>query len=484
MKKHIILLCICLIGMIHQTGCGSDDGDSPLKIESVTITNLDKDGKFSILKGESKQVAAKILPQEAGSKFMYESGNTNVMTVSSTGVIKAIDEGEAVLTVKAFDDQSISAKATVTVYTTPVLTESLSFTQAKDGTIELEINKTLEIEVEAKPADIANTERKFESSDKTIFTINESTGEVTGVALGTAKLKVSALDGSDVTKECFIKVIPENLLIACGGEQVYILDANKSDTKNLEIVWEWKSSDVVQSGIPAIYSTYLPALDECKVVDNNSKVLLTGGKAAVLLDRKTKQGLFYAYTPNAHSADFLPNNKVVVALSVDEGGNRLQVYDISKSEQPLFSDELYSAHGVVWNAKRERLYALGYDQLREYSLKGWNTDSPSLKLENEWSLPDNDGHDLSLVSEDKLLVSTARSVFWFDIGNAYFSPFEPLKNVGEVKSVNYNGKTGQLVYTKAEESFWTYNIYMKQPDKTIHVPDVKLYKARMIANSE
>jgi len=276
------------------------------------------------------------------------------------------------------------------------------------------------------------------------------------------------------------KISSENLIIACGGKQVYILDADKSDTEKLDIVWQWNSDEVVQSGIPEIYSKYLPALDECKVVDNNTKVLLTGGKAAVLLDKKTKKGLFYAYTPNAHSAEYLPNNKVVVALSVDRGGNHLEVYDISKSEQPLFRDSLYSAHGVVWNAKRERLYAVGLMELREYSLQDWKSNSPSLKLENEWKLPDRDGHDLSFVSNDKLLVSTAHSVFWFDIGKAEFTHFEPLKNKGEVKSVNYNEKTGQLVYTKAEESYWTFNIYMKQPDKTIHVPDVKLYKARMV----
>jgi hypothetical protein len=103
-----------------------------------------------------------------------------------------------------------------------------------------------------------------------------------------------------------------------------------------------------------------------------------------------------------------------------------------------------------------------------------------LQLERQWTLPENDGHDLSPVSRDRLLVTASDGVYRFDIGQGRFTPFELLQNVPRVKSVNYNESTGQLVYTKAEESWWTYHIYLKHPDKVLTVPDVRLYKARVM----
>jgi hypothetical protein len=221
-------------------------------------------------------------------------------------------------------------------------------------------------------------------------------------------------------------------------------------------------------------------VNDCKPVDGNRKILITGGATVVMLDRETKKCLFYAHTPNSHSVDLLPGNRLAVALSIAEGGNSLQLYDVDKPDRILFRDSLYSGHGVVWMPERERLYALGFDELREYSLKNWKTASPALQLERMWMLPDESGHDLSRVSKDRLLVTATHGVYLFDIVQEHFKPFEPLQDVPEVKSVNYCETTGQLVYTKAEESWWTHHIYLKQPDRTLTLPDIRLYKARVM----
>jgi hypothetical protein len=269
------------------------------------------------------------------------------------------------------------------------------------------------------------------------------------------------------------------LIVACGGDKVLIIDPETSDGENVNVVWQWQVSEAA-SQLPEAYQRYIPSIDDCKPVDGNTKILLTGARATVLLDRETKKCLFYAETPNSHSADLLPDNRVVVALSVTEGGNSLQVYDIDKPDQVLFRDSLYSGHGAVWIPERSRLYALGFDQLREYSLKNWHTASPELKLERKWTLPEEDGHDLSIVSRDKLIITASKGVYAFDITQEKFAPFEPLQNVPQVKSVYYNETTGRLIYTKAEESWWTFNIYLEQPDRKLTIPDVRLYKIRVI----
>ena len=270
----------------------------------------------------------------------------------------------------------------------------------------------------------------------------------------------------------------ENHLAICGGKEVRIIDLSKSNGREINEVWSWNIEDGIE-GLPAEYSKYLMPLDECKFVDSNKKLLLTSSHSAVvLLDIKSRKCDFYARVPMAHSADLLPNNRIAVALSTNKAGNSLEIYDISQPEKVLWRDSLYSGHGAVWHAERESLYALGYDVLREYKLKDWNTDAPALELVASTPIPVKSGHDLVKVDEQRMLVSGHEGVMWFDVESKKFSPFEPLKDTHNVKSVNYNHKLNRLIYTKGEVSWWTHNIYQKNPDKTITIDSMNVYKVR------
>ena len=270
----------------------------------------------------------------------------------------------------------------------------------------------------------------------------------------------------------------ENHLAICGGKEVKIIDLSKSNGCEINEVWSWNIEDGIE-GLPAEYSKYLIPLDECKFVDSNKKLLLTSSHSAVvLLDIKSKKCDFYARVPMAHSADLLPNNRIAVALSTNKAGNSLEIYDISQPEKVLWRDSLYSGHGAVWHAERESLYALGYDVLREYKLKDWNTDAPALELVASTQIPVKSGHDLVKVDKQRMLVSGHEGVMWFDVESKEFSPFEPLKDTHNVKSVNYNHKLDRLIYTKGEVSWWTHNIYQKNPDKTITIDSMNVYKVR------
>ncbi|GEM_PF-7085002 len=39
---------------------------------------------------------------------------------------------------------------------------------------------------------------------------------------------------------------------------------------------------------------------------------------------------------------------------------------------------------------------------------------------------------------------------------------------------------GELVYTKGEISWWTHNIYFINPEKRLIIPDINIYKVRVI----
>jgi len=267
-------------------------------------------------------------------------------------------------------------------------------------------------------------------------------------------------------------------IIACGDDQVIVIDKKASDRENIKILWRWKVSEA--NDLPDTYQKLLIPTDECKPVDGAKKILITSsGGGVVLVDRKSKKSLFYAHSPMAHSAEILPNKRVVIALSTHAKGNSLEVYDLKESEKVIFKDSLYSGHGVVWMNNMKSLFALGYNELRRYSLKNWDSDTPELHIEEKWTLPDNGGHDLISISDTRLVITTTKSVWVFDIAEEEFAPFEPLKQMSNIKSVNYNDSTGDLVYTKGEISWWTHNIYCINPDKTLIIPGINLYKARV-----
>jgi hypothetical protein len=268
-----------------------------------------------------------------------------------------------------------------------------------------------------------------------------------------------------------------NEVILCGDDKVVIYDRKGSIDGKFTKSWEWTPEE--SSGLPEEFVKYFQTNDECKPVGEDRILITSSGGGVALVDRETKNTLFYAYAPNAHSAAYLPGDRIGVALSTAEKGNALQLFDIDGSNEILYSDSLYSGHGAVWVAERESLFALGYDQLREYKLKNWETDQPSLEKVKEWEIPDESGHDLFLTSDQRLLLSTTNSVWQFDISSGKFSEFEPLKDVKHVKSVNWFPGTGELVYTKGEISWWSHHVYFEEPYDTLVVEDIKLYKARL-----
>ena len=168
-------------------------------------------------------------------------------------------------------------------------------------------------------------------------------------------------------------------IVVCGDDKVLIIDKTESDSTDVRVNWQWKVSDLTD--LPDEYQKYMVPTDECKPVDYNSKILITSsGGGVVLIDRQTKKPMFHAHVPNAHSAELLPGKRIVVALSTADKGNSIQLFNMTENDEVVFKDSLYSAHGVVWIDKTRRLFALGYDELRSYSLKDWDKENPRLKI--------------------------------------------------------------------------------------------------------
>lgn len=274
-----------------------------------------------------------------------------------------------------------------------------------------------------------------------------------------------------------MNTIPAGSLVACGEDKVLVIDPDQG-TDSTAIIWSW-SVDEVKDQLPTRYQKRMIPLDECKPIADNKKILLTSsGGATCILDVASRKVVFYAHTPMAHSADILPGGYVAVANSHHPEGNSLEIYHQDRSEERLLTDTLYSGHGVVWHPKEDKLFVLGFDRIKCYSVEQ-QQNNIAIRLEYTDMLPDNGGHDLSQIDDNQFLITTRKQVFQYDIHTRNFRPFDKL-NMAQVKSINYRPDSGVLIFTKAEDSWWTHHIYLHHSNKTINLPFLKLYKVRTV----
>ena len=256
-----------------------------------------------------------------------------------------------------------------------------------------------------------------------------------------------------------------------------MLDVSGEPTK----VWSWKAAD--RPELPEAYRVKFRSTDECKPVAGNRILITASSDGAALVDRETGVARWWGACGNAHSAELLPRERIVLACSVREGtGNKLALFDAAVPEKELYSTELHSGHGAVWDAQRQVLWALGMDELRAYTLVAWDTATPSLALKATHPLPDRSGHELMAVPDSPLLVlSTHASVWVFDRDTGEFSKDGDLKDLRDVKSVAIQPGTGRTAYVQADPpEWWSSRIRLLHPERTITLEGERLYKIRWV----
>lgn len=262
--------------------------------------------------------------------------------------------------------------------------------------------------------------------------------------------------------------------LVCGDHQVLLVDYEQSNDTIPNVVWTWDAHKA--NDLPEEYRLKrFNSVDDCKAIRNGKEILVSSSSGAVaVVERKTNTVKFYASVPNAHSIELLPGNYLAAAASTADKGNRIMIFDLKDGSKPVYTDSLYSAHGVVWDDRRKSLFALGYDVLREYKLLAGG----QLQLEQYWKIPGIGGHDLQPTPDGKNLLVTEHEGTWkFDIDTHRFSKIEGFPDSENIKSLGQN-KNGQYIFTVPEESWWTFHVEFFNPARRFAFPDMKVYKAR------
>ncbi len=176
MKKIVqITLFISLIFTTIFVGC-KDDEEIVKKVTNVTLNKT----TLTLMAGESQTLIATVQPQEATNKtVIWSSSDKSIATVDNNGLVTAIKEGKATITVTTKDGNktancSVIVKAKV-INVTEVKLDKTDITKVE--------GETEQLTATILPKNATNKTVTWSSSDKNIATVNNN-GLVTTIKEG------------------------------------------------------------------------------------------------------------------------------------------------------------------------------------------------------------------------------------------------------------------------------------------------------------
>lgn len=200
---------------VHQEG-------QPVTGITLSATTL------SLQPGQTAQLSATVSPSNASSSVTWESSNTAVAKVSSSGLVTAVANGTATITCRANDGSGVYAECQVTVTAgTPVTSITLNETA-----IELNVGDTQTLTATVLPENASNKTLAWSSNDTSVASVNDS-GKVTAHTKGSCTITCRATDGSGVKATCAVTVVKDGIDGTVDGHDYVVIGGIGWATANI-----------------------------------------------------------------------------------------------------------------------------------------------------------------------------------------------------------------------------------------------------------
>ncbi|MBR4808721.1 MAG: Ig domain-containing protein [Bacteroidales bacterium] len=167
--------------------------------ELVSGVKLDCN-ELSLYLGDGYIFQPTVLPETAiNKKLAWRSSDKSVVTVNASGVLTTEGEGTAEITVTT-EEGGFTDSCSITVLPAFIHVQMLYIPQ----TLHIAVGESELLELTLLPEDATNPSVSWASLDESIVTVTQE-GVVTGIAPGTAHVKVTAEDG-DLKSYCLVTV--------------------------------------------------------------------------------------------------------------------------------------------------------------------------------------------------------------------------------------------------------------------------------------
>ena len=192
--------------------------------ESISI----QPNSLTLRVNESATLNATVLPVDATNKTVnWSTSNPSVATVDNNGRVTALKSGNATVTATTADGSNLSVSCNVTVTDsdpTVVLAESISLDHSS---ITLNAGTIKHLYATVLPTNTTNKNVAWSSSDESVVTVT-SHGVVKGYTPGTAIITAATTDGTNLTAQCIVTVVPG------GGSDPQIGDVDGDGRINID----------------------------------------------------------------------------------------------------------------------------------------------------------------------------------------------------------------------------------------------------------
>ena len=185
--------------------CAALDGLGAKATCDVTVTQLVSkitlsSNTMTVGVGKTSRLTATIEPATASNRTVeWTSSNENVATVTSTGYVKGVAKGSAVITCKAKDASGVVTTCTVTVI------EPITGVKLNVANKTLLVGKKVTLKATITPGTVDRKYITWTTSNAKVATVTAG-GVVKAVGRGTATISCVAQDGSGIKANCQITV--------------------------------------------------------------------------------------------------------------------------------------------------------------------------------------------------------------------------------------------------------------------------------------
>ena len=188
---------------------------------SITLTVAAKPASVALPRtlalgvGETYTIKPTLSPSGSGGGLTFSVDDKSVATVNAaTGAIKAVGPGTTTLQVKTYNDLKATCQLTVKNAPTGISLQEGNFTLAKGDTYQL-------LPPVLKGADAASAGLTYKSSAKTYAKVSSS-GVITAVKAGKAKITVTTFNGKKASVTVTVKAAPKSISFAESTRQLFI----------------------------------------------------------------------------------------------------------------------------------------------------------------------------------------------------------------------------------------------------------------------
>lgn len=229
-------MLLSIVSVLSLSSCGDDD--KPV-VQSIEISKSEASVKI----GEKITLTVSHSPADLPApEYEWNSSDETIATVEN-GVVYGKAVGEATISVSSFN---LGLKDICKITVTPIEATGIKLSESEKT---MTTGESFRLEYTIEPENTTNKEVEWESSDKTIATVNEN-GEVTAIADGECTITVK-VKGSDTSAKCVVKVNPIKVTGVTLNETTKSIEAGESFTLTATVSPEnakdksikWSSSD-------------------------------------------------------------------------------------------------------------------------------------------------------------------------------------------------------------------------------------------------